>query len=200
MKKLFLYILVICFTFCLTSCGNEKDIDTSSNDSQTVSTNSETDSSKNEIVETDSSETETVETDSSEETESIKTPENNTSVELTTSNFDDYFFITFSVENCHGEYPGPGLFSSLCDLRVFIDSKTSKHPENVTVTIRIEEIEYDGWSLPWAPITTKTLLIPYNGSTQFSVPLQKNVVGGDLEIPEVKNFKYIIQEISGTVK
>ena len=135
-----------------------------------------------------------------ETNDSVKITEENSSLELTESNFDDYFSVTFSVENCHAEYPGPGLVTSLCDLKVFIDSKTEKHPENVTVTIRVEEIEYAGWSIPGRPVGTKTLTIPYNGSAQFSILLQKNTVGEDVQSPNADNFKYVIEEISGTVK
>ena len=125
----------------------------------------------------------------------------NKSVELTKSNFNDYFSVNFSVENCRMKYPDKSFTRSLCDLKVSIDSKTGKNPENVTVTMRFET-DNSKWTIPDEKpvITTKTFTITYSGSTELSIPLETWTTYLGLETPDSSDFRYVIEDISGAVK
>ena len=126
---------------------------------------------------------------------------NSESIRLTTSNFNTYFSLSFSVENCRLKFPNERYSRSLCDLKISIDSKTEKRPENVKVTIRFETSD-DRWAIPAdrPVITTKTIEIPYSASAQISIPLETWTTFYGVVTPDSSDFSYVVVSVEGSIK
>lgn len=125
----------------------------------------------------------------------------NESIELTTDNFTDYFTINLSVENNRLKEPNKSLSCSLCDVKLAIDSKTGKHPENVTVKIRIET-EDGMWTDPdkFPVVATKTIEIPYKGSAEISIPMETWTAIYGLITIESYELSCVIVDVEGSIK